>query len=196
MEAILAERANLQATMALVVASKPDAYGLQRAKALGVETAVVDASAYATRAAFDHALAALLEQHRIDFIVLAGFMRILTDDFARRYAGRLVNIHPSILPSFTGLHAQRQALAKGVKVAGCSVHFVEPGEVDGGAIIAQAVVPVFADDTEATLSARIQIEEHRLYPAALARLFDGTLRLDQGRVAERSHADAVPLIGD
>lgn len=194
MEAILAERANLQASMELVVSSNPNALGLQRAQEAGLATAVVDAKAFASRAAYDRALQQVLTDHRIDFVVLAGFMRILTDEFVAHMAGRMVNIHPSLLPSFTGLHAQRQALAKGVKVAGCTVHFVEPGEVDGGAIIAQAVVPVFADDTEETLAARIQVEEHRLYPAALQRLFSGALRLENGRVVERTRADAVPFV--
>lgn len=194
MDAILAQRDRMPADFVAVVASRPTAAGLRSAQELQVPTFVVDAAAFATRSAYDSALQNLLEEQRIDFVVLAGFMRILTDAFVARYAGRLVNIHPSLLPSFPGLHAQRQALQRGVRASGCTVHFVEPGEVDGGPIIAQAVVPVYSDDTEETLAARIQVEEHRLYPAALKALFEQRLVLRDGLVRSQQRTDEVPLI--
>ena len=193
MEAIVRRRAELRAELALVVASREDAAGLDVAREHKVPTAVLEGRAFESRAAFDEALHALLVEQRIDFVVLAGFMRILTDGFVARWTGRMVNIHPSLLPSFPGLHAQRQALQRGAKVAGCTVHFVEPGEVDGGAIIAQAVVPVYPDDTEETLAARIQVEEHRIYPESLRALFDGRLWLEDGRVCARDRDAVVPI---
>lgn len=192
MDAILAQRATLHADFVAVIASRPDAAGLEvAAREHGVPTFVVDAKAHASRDAYDAALDAVLREERVDYVVLAGFMRILTDDFVRQYAGRLVNIHPSLLPAFPGLHAHRQALAHGVRISGCTVHFVEPGDVDGGPIIAQAVVPLYADDTEATLAARIQVEEHRIYPDALRAIFDGRLALKDGIVRAQSRADEI-----
>lgn len=194
MDAILAQREHMRAEFVAVIASKPSAAGLTHAQQkYGVPTFVVDAKAYATREAYDHALNEVLEREAIDFVVLAGFMRILTDGFVARYEGRMVNIHPSLLPAFPGLHAQRQALQRGVSIAGCTVHFVEPGEVDGGPIIAQAVVPVYSDDTEDTLAARIQVEEHRLYPAALRAIFDAQLQLVDGRVKGHDPSNAIAL---
>lgn len=193
MEAILERRAELRGEIVLVVSSRADAAGLERAAAFGVPTHVISGKEFLIRADYDAAMDALLREHSIDFVVLAGFMRILTDEFVAKWKGRLINIHPSILPSFTGLHAQRQALEAGVRVAGCTVHFVEPGEVDGGAIIAQAVVPVFPDDTEDSLAARIQREEHRLYPESVKALLSGALRLEGGKVMARSREDVIPI---
>lgn len=194
MDAILAQRAAMAADFVAVIASNEKAEGLIRAeKHHGIPSFVVDSKAYKQREDYDAALCEVLRAQAIDFIVLAGFMRILTNDFVRQYSGRMVNIHPSLLPSFPGLHAQRQALARGVRVSGCTVHFVEPGEVDGGAVIAQAVVPVYSDDSEDTLAARIQVEEHRLYPEALQRIFDGRLRLEDGKVVAAQAADEVPI---
>lgn len=193
MEAILAQREQLPADIALVVSSRADALGLTRAQEAGVPTLVVAGRDFAERAAYDRALDAALRERGIEFVVLAGFMRILTDELVAAWRGRMINIHPSLLPSFTGLHAQRQALAAGVRVAGCTVHFVEPGEVDGGAIIAQAVVPVLPGDDEDALAARIQREEHRLYPASLQALLDGRLRFDDGRVVASSPQEMIAI---
>lgn len=195
MDAILSHRHELPADFVAVVSSRAEAGGLTIARdRYGLPVFVVDAKAHKNRAAYDEALAEVLREQRVDFIVLAGFMRILSDGFVRSYPGAIVNIHPSILPSFAGLHAQRQALDAGVRVSGCTVHFVAPGAVDTGPIIAQAVVPVYSDDTEESLSARIQIEEHRLYPAALRSVFEQRLRLDDGRVVSRVREDEVEII--
>lgn len=194
METILRRRAQMNADFVLVIASRDDAAGLATASALGVPTCVVASKAYASRELYDAALNETLLAHGVDFVVLAGFMRILTDAFVAQWTGRLVNIHPSLLPSFAGLHAQRQALEAGVRVAGCTVHFVEPGAVDGGAIIAQGVVPVYSDDDEGSLQERIQVVEHRLYPESLIALFDGRLRWVDGRVVARSREDAIAIV--
>lgn len=195
MDAILAQRDTMHADFVAVIASKATAAGLCTAQnTYGVPTFVVDANAYPDRLAYDAALAALLQEQRVDFIVLAGFMRILSDEFVRNYPGRIVNIHPSILPSFAGLGAQRQALEAGVCISGCTVHFVAPGAVDTGPIIAQAAVPVYSDDTVDTLSARIQIEEHRLYPAALSAIFARKLRLENGRVHSCTRTDEIAIV--
>ena len=195
MEVILASRATMDATFVGCISSRADAAGIERAQRHGLDVRVIPAASHPDRAAYDAALQATLDELGATFVVLAGFMRILTDSFVARWRGRMVNIHPSLLPAFPGLHAQRQALEAGVRVAGCTVHFVEPGEVDGGPIIAQAAVPVFDDDTEESLSARIQREEHRIYPAALARLFDGRLRYVDGAVVAGGRADHVPVVG-
>ena len=147
------------ARIAAVVSNRPDAAGLAFAKAHGIATAVVDHKAFAERAEFDSALAAEVQAYQPDLIVLAGFMRILSSEFVRRFEGRIVNVHPSLLPSFTGLHTHRRAIAAGCKLAGVTVHFVT-AELDHGPIIAQAIVPVLPDDTEATLSVRVLAREH------------------------------------
>lgn len=153
--------------IALVLSNRADADGLRHARKAGVETGLINHKAYADRAAFDAALDHTLRAAKIEFICLAGFMRILSDGFVREWEGRIVNIHPSLLPAFRGLKPQAQALAAGVKVSGCTVHYVVP-ELDAGETIAQAEVPVLPGDTEETLSARILVEEHRLYPRAVA----------------------------
>jgi phosphoribosylglycinamide formyltransferase-1 len=158
------------AEIALVLSSRPDAVGLELARDLGVQTVVVDQARFRRenrdREAFDDEVHAELVKARIEFVCLAGFMRILSMEFVRKWDGRIVNIHPSLLPEFRGLKPQAQALAAGVKVSGCSVHYVVP-ELDAGPVIARAEVPVLTDDTEATLSARILEAEHKLYPQAL-----------------------------
>jgi phosphoribosylglycinamide formyltransferase-1 len=161
--------AHFPARVGVVVSDREGALALERARQAGVAAVFVDPKAYADRAAYDASLRSTLEQHRPDLVCLAGFMRVLSPAFVRAWAGRLVNVHPSLLPAFPGLHAQRQALDYGVKVAGATVHFVDEG-VDTGPIILQASVPVRPDDTEDSLSARILAEEHRLYPEAI-RLF-------------------------
>lgn len=193
MEAILAQREQIDADFVGVISSRPEAAGLEKAQTFGIATACVDSSSHVTRASYDAALQQTLETFDADFLVLAGFMRILTDAFVARYEGRIINIHPSLLPAFPGLHAQRQALDAGVKIAGCTVHFVAPGDVDSGPIIAQAPVPVYASDDESSLSARIQVQEHRIYPAALRAVVSGALRLQKGRVVEAARDAAIPL---
>ena len=173
--------AKLPATVAAVISNKADAAGLALARAHGIPALVVAHRDYASRDAFDAALAAAIDRHAPALVVLAGFMRILTPGFVGRYAGRLINIHPSLLPSFTGLDTHRRALAAGVKIHGCTVHFVTP-ELDHGPIIAQAAVPVLEDDTETTLAARVLAEEHRILPQAVRWFAQGRLVIVDGRV--------------
>ncbi|TMH12696.1 MAG: phosphoribosylglycinamide formyltransferase [Betaproteobacteria bacterium] len=165
------------ARIAAVVSNRPDAAGLAFAKAHGIATAVVDHKAFAERTDFDSALAAEVQAYQPDLIVLAGFMRILSSEFVRRFEGRIVNVHPSLLPSFTGLHTHRRAIAAGCKLAGVTVHFVT-AELDHGPIIAQAIVPVLPDDTEATLSVRVLAREHVLYPRAVRWIVEDRLKRD------------------
>lgn len=169
------------AQVAAVIANRPGADGLAWAAARGLATQVVDHTAHPGRDAFDAALADAIDAHAPDVVVLAGFMRILTDAFVLRYAGRLVNVHPSLLPAFTGLHTHRRALQAGCKVAGATVHFVT-ATLDHGPMIAQAVVPVLPGDTEATLAARVLAREHVMYPQAVRWLVEGALDVDAGGV--------------
>lgn len=169
------------ARVAAVVSNRPDAAGLAFARARGIATAVVDHREHASRDSFDAALGTALDAFEPDLLALAGFMRILTPGFIARYAGRIVNVHPSLLPAFTGLHTHRRAIEAGCKVAGATVHFVT-AELDHGPIIAQAVVPVLPGDTEQTLSARVLAREHQLYPRAVRWWAEGLLKLDGGIV--------------
>ena len=164
MEAILA--ADIPLRIAAVISNNPEAPGLQAARNRSISTAVVDHRQFSERAAFDDALAAAIDSYHPDLVVLAGFMRILGDAFVMRYSGRMVNIHPSLLPAFPGLHTHRRALAAGTRIHGCTVHFVTPA-LDYGPIVIQAAVPVLAGDTEDTLAERVLREEHRIYPQAL-----------------------------
>lgn len=164
----------------LVISNRPEAGGLRRAAAQGVPTAVIDHRAHATRAGFESALAAALEDARPDIVALAGFMRILSAGFVARFAGRIVNIHPSLLPAYPGLDTHARALAAGEAWAGCTVHEVT-AELDAGPILGQGRVPVLPGDTAETLGARVLAMEHRLYPAVLRRLAEGErARLDLG----------------
>lgn len=181
--------AGLPADIRAVISNRPDAAGLAYALDRGIATEVVDHTAYPDRAAFDAALAACIDRHAPDLLVLAGFMRILTPGFVERYKGRMINIHPSLLPAFTGLHTHRRAIEAGCRVAGATVHFVT-GELDGGPIIAQAAVPVLAGDTEITLAARVLVQEHLLYPQAVHWFVTGQLTLQDGRTLLRG--DATP----
>ena len=147
-----------------------------------METCVVDHTRFDSRESFDAAMIKTIDSYSPDLVVLAGFMRILTDGFVRHYDGRLLNIHPSLLPSFPGLHTHRQALAEGVRVHGCTVHFVTP-QLDHGPVIVQAAVPVLDGDDEATLAARVLVQEHQIYPMAVRWFAEGRLRLVDGRVA-------------
>ncbi|MGD9870850.1 MAG: phosphoribosylglycinamide formyltransferase [Thauera sp.] len=180
MEAIV--RAQIPgARIAAVISNRPDAAGLAFARAHGIAAELLDHTAYPDRAAFDAALAACIDAHAPDLVVLAGFMRVLTDGFVRRYAGRLLNIHPSLLPSFPGLHTHRRALETGVRVHGASVHFVT-AELDDGPIVIQAAVPVLPGDDESTLAARVLAQEHRIYPQAVRWFVEDRLVLGGGRV--------------
>lgn len=172
------------ARIAAVVSNRPDAAGLVFARARGIATAVVDHTAFDSRETFDAALADEIDRHTPDVLALAGFMRILTPGFVRRFEGRMVNVHPSLLPSFTGLKTHARAIAAGCKVAGATVHFVTP-ELDHGPIIAQAVVPVLPGDSEATLSARVLAREHVIYPRAVRWLVEDTLAVEAGIVRQR-----------
>lgn len=180
MEAII--RAQIPgAEVSAVIANRPDAEGLAFAVDQGIVTQVVDHKAYPSREAFDAALADAIDAHRPDLVVLAGFMRVLTDAFVTRYAGRLFNIHPSLLPSFPGLHTHRKALEAGVRVHGATVHFVTP-TLDCGPVVIQATVPVLPGDDEAALARRVLEQEHRIYPQAVRWFVDGRLTLTDGRV--------------
>jgi phosphoribosylglycinamide formyltransferase-1 len=178
MEALLG--AGLPGVCAAVISNRPDAAGLAWAAGRGITTVAIDHRGFASRGEFDAALAAEIERHTPDLVLLAGFMRILGDDFVRRFEGRLLNIHPSLLPAFPGVKTHAQALAAGVRLHGCSVHFVTPA-LDGGPIIAQAAVPVLGGDDEATLGRRVLVEEHLLYPRVARWFLDGRLRLVDGR---------------
>src|SRR5487761_2170032 len=164
-----------------VISNRPGAQGLVHAAKAGIATMVVDHTTFASREAFEGALAAAIDDGRPDLVVLAGFMRVLGADFVRHYEGRMLNIHPSLLPASPGLDTHRRALADGAKRHGCSVHFVTP-TVDGGPIVAQAEVPVLPGDDEATLAARVLEAEHRLLPDIVGRYCAGRLVLDHGRV--------------
>lgn len=179
--------ANLPARIAAVISNKPEAPGLETARSRGYETIVLDPRSYPDREAFDQKLAAAIDAYAPDLVALAGFMRLLGDNFVSRYKGRLINIHPSLLPAFPGLHPHRQALKEGVKVHGCTVHFVT-AETDRGPIIIQAAVQVMPDDTEETLAARVLRQEHRIYPEAVRWFMKDRLKLSDNSV-EVSDAD-------
>lgn len=178
-------RAIVEATprcrFAAVISNRPDAAGLEFARTHGIPTAVVDHTGFASREAFDLALMQAIDVHTPALVVLAGFMRILSDAFVEHYAQRLINIHPALLPAYPGLHTHSRALADGVRLHGCTVHFVT-STLDSGPIIVQAAVPVHAADTEESLSARVLAQEHQVYPQAVAWFVDGRLTVRDGRV--------------
>jgi phosphoribosylglycinamide formyltransferase 1 len=181
-----AKASDYPAEIVLVVSNVPDAPGLARARAAGVATAVIDHTDFGDeREAFERALDDQLQNNRIDLVCLAGFMRLLTAPFVRRWSGRMLNIHPALLPQFRGLHTHRRALAAGVKRHGATVHFVVP-EMDSGPIIAQDSVPVLEDDTEESLAQRVLEVEHRLYPQALRLVAEG--RAPQPASSAESHS--------
>jgi len=191
--------AHLPGTCAAVISNRPDAAGLASAAARGVATAAIDHRGFASREDFDAALGAEIERHAPDLVLLAGFMRILGEAFVRRFEGRLLNIHPSLLPAFPGVKTHAQALAAGVRLHGCSVHFVTPA-LDGGPIVAQAAVPVLADDDAERLGRRVLAEEHRLYPNVARWFLEGRLRLVDGRARLTGEAPVhaalhVPQLG-
>jgi len=194
MEAIVG--AGLPAKVAAVISNRADAAGLKFAAQSGIPAKVVDEREHASRGAFDAALEAAIERHSPDLVALAGFMRILGGDLVRHYSGRMVNIHPSLLPAFPGLHTHRRALQEGVKLHGCTVHFVTP-QVDHGPIIAQAAIPVHPRDTEATLAARVLHQEHRVYPLAIRWFVEGRLAVENGMVrVDESGARQGLLVGE
>ena len=178
-------RPDYPAEVVVVLSDRERATALERARAAGVEALYVNPKDFADREAFDLALVRELTARRVGLVCTAGFMRILSAAFTRAFAGRAMNIHPSLLPAFPGLHAQRQALDYGVKIAGATVHFLDDGAVDTGPIILQSSVPVQPDDTEDTLAARILTEEHRLYPEAVRLFAEGRLTIAGRRVVVR-----------
>jgi len=175
------EEGKINAEIGVVISNKEDARGLLRAKEFGLETLFLNPKEFSSREEYDLKLAEEIEKRDIDLICLAGWMRILTPPFVQRFRNRIMNIHPSLLPSFPGLEAQKQALEYGVRYSGCTVHFVNE-EVDAGPIILQAVVPVFQNDTVETLSERILKEEHRIYPTAIRLFVEGKIRIEGRRV--------------
>jgi phosphoribosylglycinamide formyltransferase-1 len=167
----------LAAEIVLVLSNKPRAGALERARDAGIPAVVVEQREHPDRESFDRAMVSALRRAQVDLVVLAGFMRILTPVFLDAFPQRIMNIHPALLPAFAGINAQRQALKYGVKIAGCTVHFVDPG-VDTGPIIIQAAVPVLDGDDETSLAARILEQEHRIYPRAIQLFAEGRLRIE------------------
>ncbi len=177
------------ARVVAVISNRADAAGLDRARRAGVATAIVDHQAFPDRGTFDQALRETIDEYSPDLVVLAGFMRILSTEFVDHYAGRMLNIHPSLLPKFRGLHTHERALEAGETVSGASVHFVT-SELDGGPVILQAQVPVQVDDTPDTLAARVLEQEHRIYPLAVHWFASERLAFEEGRVI----LDGLPLV--
>jgi phosphoribosylglycinamide formyltransferase-1 len=173
--------AQLPIEIVAVISNRPQAAGLDYARARGLPAIALDHTAHPDRAAFDTLLADEIERHRPDLVVLAGYLRILSTAFITRFEGRLLNIHPSLLPMFPGLKTHERALAEGIKIHGCTVHFVT-AQLDHGPIVIQAAVPVRADDTPGTLAARVLQQEHRIYPQAVRWFAEGRLEINQGRV--------------
>jgi phosphoribosylglycinamide formyltransferase-1 len=169
----------IAATVNVVISDRPGVAGITTAQDMGLETQVVSWKSAVDRAAFELALGQVIATYAPDLVVLAGFMRVLSGPFVERYAGRMINIHPSLLPKYTGLHTHRRALEAGDVEHGASVHFVTP-ELDGGPLILQSQVPVKADDTESTLTARVQATEHVIYPRVVAWIADGRLKWNEG----------------
>lgn len=188
-----AAMADFPAEIAVVISNRTDAGGLAKAAAAGIQTAVVDHKAYPDRPSFEDAIDAVLAAHGVELVCLAGFMRLLTPGFVTRWHDRMLNVHPALLPSYKGLHTHERALADGVKIAGATVHLVRP-EMDVGPIIAQGAVPVLADDTPATLAARVLTVEHRIYPLALKLIASGAAHIEGERVLVAGGDDAARLI--
>lgn len=177
-----------------VISNRAEAYGLTRAREAGIETAVLSHKDYASREDYDRALIAQIDRHRPGLVILAGFMRILTEGFVRHYEGRLVNIHPSLLPAFRGLHTHERALQSGVQEHGCSVHFVT-AELDAGPVILQGRVSVAAGDTPASLASKVQTQEHRIYPLAVQWIAEGRVLMRQdGVYLDGNRLDSPPVL--
>ena len=188
-----AQAAEFPAEIALVLSNRPDAPGLATAREKGIAAVSLDHKLHTTREDFERALQATLEDHRIDLICLAGFMRLLTPWFVSRWQERIINIHPALLPSYKGLHTHERALADGVKIHGCTVHFVVP-EMDAGPIIAQAAVPVLDNDTPDTLGARVLAQEHVIYPLGLRLVACGQARIKNGIVVVGATNDPAGVL--
>jgi len=180
------------AEITVVISNRPDAPGLDFAKAQGIATEIVDHKSHASREAFDKALDAVLQRHHVELIACAGFMRIMTQDFVDQWRDRMINIHPSLLPAYKGLHTHERALADGAMRHGCTVHFVR-NDVDSGPIIAQASVPVLKNDTAETLAARVLDAEHKIYPRALAALASGAFRIEGEEIRATSPDVRLPI---
>jgi len=196
LEALIAARdaGNLPVNIAAVISNRPEAMGLETAQKAGIAAHFINHKAFAGREAFDAALAECIDDFSPDLVVLAGFMRILSEGFVRHYEGRLMNIHPSLLPSFPGLHTHQRALEEGVRIHGCTVHFVTP-TLDHGPVIIQAAVPVLDSDSEDSLSARVLRQEHLIYPQAVRWFAEDKLTLENGRVRLAAElADPAVLI--
>jgi phosphoribosylglycinamide formyltransferase-1 len=183
----------INARVRVVISDRPDAAGLAAARDLGIEALAVPWHGGSDRAGFEHALGVALDAQHADLVVLAGFMRILSPGFVARYAGRMLNIHPSLLPKHKGLHTHRRALEAMDREHGASVHFVT-AELDGGPLVLQSRVPIFPGDTEATLAARVQSTEHIIYPKVIEMMADGRLVLDEGRVRLDGRILEEPLV--
>ena len=177
-----------------VISNRAEAYGLTRARDAGIETVVLSHKDFASREEYDRRLMAVIDRYEPGLVVLAGFMRILSSELVDHYLGRLINIHPSLLPDFKGLHTHERALAAGVTAHGCSVHFVTP-ELDAGPVIVQARVPILPDDTPVTLAARVQTQEHRIYPLAVKWIAEGRVEMrDGGLYKDGVRLDSPPVI--
>lgn len=185
-----AQAADYPAEVAVVISNRPEAAGLAWAKAQGIEALAIDHKVYATRGEFEEAMHEVLVRHGVGLVACCGFLRLMTADFVDVWRDRMLNIHPSLLPSYKGLHTHERALADGVKIAGCTVHVVRP-EMDVGPIVAQAAVPVLDDDTAETLAARVLSAEHRLYPRALALFASGQVRV-AGEAVRLAAAGGAP----
>ena len=178
------EGGDLRAEIRIILSNTSDAYGIIRAKRHSLPTAVLSHTDFETREAFDQAIVAVLKNNGVELVALAGFMRLLSPFFIRAFPQRILNIHPALLPAFPGLHAPRQALARGVRIAGATVHMVDE-QMDHGPIVMQAAVPVYPDDTQDSLSARILMQEHRIYPAAIRLFAEGRVKIQDGKVIVR-----------
>jgi len=181
------------AELVLVISNQADAAGLQHARIAGIPTRIIPHTEFSSRESFDTALDAALHETRVELVCLAGFMRILSDGFVMKWQGRMINIHPSLLPSFKGARVHERAIGSGVRISGCTVHFVTP-EMDSGPPIAQAAVPVRADDTPETLAARVLGAEHRLYPLALRMIAEGRVRLENGNAVFSGYTSADDVL--
>lgn len=179
------ENGSLKAVIKIIISNNPDAYGITRAKNHGIPFVVLKNGDFKNKEEFDGELVRILRDSGVELVILAGFMRIITPILLKAFSGRIMNIHPALLPSFPGLHGQRQAVDYGVKFSGCTVHFVDEG-VDTGPIIIQSAVPVLDDDTEETLAARILKEEHKIYPRAIQLFADGKLEVHGRKVRIKS----------
>ncbi len=191
MQALLA--AKLPCQISAVISNRADALGLEYASQHGIATRVVAHKDFADRASFDAALADVIDSYQPDFVVLAGFMRILTEHFVNRYHGRLINIHPSVLPAYAGMNTHERALQDGVRIHGCTVHFVTP-DLDHGPIIIQAAVPVLGNDTPQSLSARVLKEEHIIYPQAIRWLCSGQISLNTDGKVVSNHTEIAGAV--